>query len=226
MSSLATSGIGKRRALAQKDKTNTAYMERRREIVQAAGGVFKHRGYRGTSLADVAEELGTDRANLYYYVASKEELFSAVVTGAIESNLAAAEAVKDGPGTAADKLRAIITSLMLSYEEHYPVLYVYIQENSTHVGASSSEWEAKMARINKRYETILVSLVQDGYDDGSVRNVGPAWVVAFALLGMLGWTNRWFDPNKSKASAAQVGATFADLVMLGLADSPKPPTLP
>ena len=215
---MATSGIGKRRALAQKDKTNTAYIERRHEIVQAAGRVFKDKGYRGTSLADIAESLGTDRANLYYYVASKEDLFSAVVSGAIGSNLATAESIKDGDGTAVEKLRAIITSLMLSYEEHYPVLYVYIQENSTHVGASSSEWEAKMAKINKRYEKILVSLVQEGYDDGSLRQVGPAWVVAFALLGMLGWTNRWFDPKKSEASAAQVGATFAELVMAGLAE--------
>jgi len=135
---------------------------------------------------------------------------------AIESNLATAEAISKGEGTASEKLSRIITSLMRSYEQHYPVIYVYIQENSTHVGASSTEWETKMARTNKRYENLLVALVQQGYDEGSLRDVGPVWVVAFALLGMLGWTNRWFDPNKTKATAEEIGSTFANLVMFGL----------
>jgi AcrR family transcriptional regulator len=213
---VSTSGIARRREIAQKDRTNTAYQERRAEIIVAGAKVFKVKGYTGTSLADIAEELGTDRANLYYYVGSKEELFREVVTGAIEHNLHVAEAVRSGSGTAATKLREIITSLMLSYEENYPVLYVYIQENRMHLGASSTEWEHEMAVINHRYEKLLITLIEDGYADGSIRDVGPAWIVAFAILGMLGWTNRWFDPHRSRASAAEVGETFADLVLRGV----------
>ena len=68
------SGIGRRRAAALAEGS-AAYAERRAEIIAAAAKVFREKGYRGTSLADVAESLDTDRASLYYYIGSKEELF-------------------------------------------------------------------------------------------------------------------------------------------------------
>lgn len=212
-----TSGIGRRRAAAQKDTSNTAYIERRREIVDAAARVFKRKGFKGTSLNDIAEELDTDRANIYYYVASKNELFEAVVSEAIESNLAGAEEIRTGPGTPHEKLRTMIEALMNSYAEHYPFLYVYIQENLSQVGEGRADWAAKMRAINKRYEDLMIGIIEEGYRDKTLRNVGPAWVVAYGILGVVGWTNRWFDPTRSKADAATIGRTYAEMVLGGLA---------
>ncbi len=65
-----------------------------------------------------------------------------------------------------------------------------------------------------------MGLVQGGYDDGSLRAAGPAWVVAYGLMGMLGWTNRWFNPADPGASAEEVGAAFADVLLLGLEQRP------
>src|SRR4051794_26793315 len=61
-----TSNIARRRAAAL-DDARPEYVERRREIVRAAAGVFKARGFAGTTLGHVAEALGVDRASLYYY---------------------------------------------------------------------------------------------------------------------------------------------------------------
>ena len=211
------SGIARRRAAAR-DEANPTYLERRREIVAAAARVFKAKGLQGANLGDIAAESGADRASLYYYVGSKEELFQEVVRGAVEANLARAKAIRDGEGTAPEKLRALIESLLDSYDEYYPMLYVFIQENLTHVPEKHASWAKDMRKVNRDYEQIVIDIVRGGMDDGTVRRVGPPWIVSYGLMGMVGWTNRWFNPAETAASAREIASTFADALLLGLAE--------
>lgn len=209
------SGISRRREAARTE-ANPVYVQRRRELVEAAARVFKRKGLQGANLGDIAVEAGADRASLYYYVSSKEELFHEVVRGAVEANLEAAKRIQRGPGKAPAKLRELIVALMQSYADNYPILYVFIQENLTHVPEQHAGWARDMRRGNKEYEQIVVELVQAGYDEGSIRPGAPAWVVAYGIMGMVGWTNRWFNPEDSPVSAAEIGASFADSLLLGL----------
>ena len=209
------SGISRRRAAA-KDEANPAYLQKRAELVQAAARVFKAKGLQRSNLGDIATEAGSDRASLYYYVASKEELFHEVVRGTVEANLTAARELRDSEGSPADKLRALIEQLMVSYAENYPILYVFIQENLSHVPDKDGAWAAHMRRTNKDYEQIVIDLITEGMRDGSMRDVGPPWIVAYGLMGMVGWTNRWFNPDTSPATAVQIARTFADTLLGGL----------
>src|SRR5512138_2078389 len=49
---------------------------REEELLQAATRLFKEKGYRSTSMQDLAEALGVQKASLYYYIESKEDLLS------------------------------------------------------------------------------------------------------------------------------------------------------
>lgn len=209
------SGIGRRRAAAQ-GEGRTAYTERRQEIIAAAAGLFKTRGFRGTSIGQIAKALGTDRATLYYYIGSKEELFDEVVSDEVRANVARAQAIRDGEGAAPDKLRRLVTELMDSYAASYPFLYVFIQENLSHVSERRSEWSQEMRKLNKAYEQCVVSIIEAGVAEGTIRPVAEPWVLAYGLIGMVGWTNRWFNPEKSPVDAATIGRAYADVLLDGL----------
>ncbi len=209
------SNIAQRRAAAR-GGARSGYVDRRQEIVAAAAEVFKERGFQGTTLNHVAIALGTDRASLYYYVGSKDELFQEIVSEAVGVNLATAVAIKEGDGTAPEKVRRLITELMASYAEFYPVLYVLIQENLNHVDPDRSGWAREMKRINNDFTDVLIELIAAGQADGSFRAAAPAWLQAYGIMGMVGWTNRWFDPRRSELSAEEIGTTFADMVLDGL----------
>ena len=210
-----SSGIARRRAAAR-DEGNPAYRQRRSEIVEAAARVFKAKGLQGTNLGDIAAEAGADRASLYYYVGSKEELFQEVVREAVEANLATAKKIRDGEGDVPAKLRALIHALMVSYAENYPILYVFIQENLSHAPAKAMDWARDMRRVNQQFEQILVDLVAKGMEAGELRPAGQPWIVAYGIMGMVGWTNRWFNPKTSPADAAEIAASFADTILTGL----------
>lgn len=214
----AESGIGRRRAQALGSK-KSAYAGRRAKIISAAAELFRKSGYQSTSLAQIAEAIGTDRASLYYYFSSKEEIFDIIVTDVVEQNLAIAESIRDSDGTAVHKLHRVTTQLMSSYAENYPFLYIYLQENMAQIAGKRQAWAERMRAVNRRYERAIGEMIQQGLDEGTIKAVAPAWVIANGLMGMISWTNRWFNPETSSVSAAEIGEAYAEILLTGIVNS-------
>jgi hypothetical protein len=82
-------------------------------------------------------------------------------------------------------------------------------------------WATSTRRTNKDYEGVVIDLVERSVEEGTIRPVAPAWLVAYGVLGMLGWTNRWFNPDDATMSVDQIAAAFADTLLLGL-EVPEP----
>ena len=116
------------------------------------------------------------------------------------------------------KLRDLIVMLMTSYGEHYPLFYIYIRENLSHVSDARSQWSKDMRAINRATGDSMIAIIEQGYADKSLRNLGPAEIVANGIFGVIGWTHRWFRPDKSDVSAEQIGRTYADMILSGLED--------
>ena len=177
--------------------------------------VFNRLGYKGASLSAVANDLGVDRATLYYYFSSKEQMFDETVRAVIEGNDELVRRIAASTISPNRKLRELITSLMSSYATNYPLLYIYIREDLSHVSDKRSTWSADMRALNRSIEKSIIDIVEQGYADGSFRRVGSARTVAYGILGMLNWTHRWFKPDRSEP-ADEIGAVFAELVLSGL----------
>ena len=52
---------------------------RRQEILEAAAGVFHEKGYKATSIQDIADAVGILKGSLYYYIRSKEDLLNEIL---------------------------------------------------------------------------------------------------------------------------------------------------
>lgn len=202
-----------------------AYREKRREIARAATAVFNREGLRGTSLAAVAGALGISRAALYYYVPNKHALFDELVRESIELNVASAERIRAGPGSAIERIQALIVDMLRIAARDYPLFYIFIRENLTQVAAERAEWSRHVRQLSRRYEQIMISLVQEGIRAGELRPVASPRLMAYGIFGMTLWSNRWFDPTTSLESADQIGLAFAELVMSGIRAKTVPPRL-
>ena len=106
---------------------------------------------------------------------------------------------------------------MGAYAKNYPILYIYIRENLEDVADSRSKWARSMKQINHDYDEAVISIIQQGYDDGSFVNLGSAKVVSYGVLGMVNWTNRWFKPDHSDIDAQAIGKMYANIITNGLA---------
>ena len=209
-----TSMLGRRRNAANKGSRDS-YVARQQEIRDAAIVVFNRLGFANTSLSKIAKELELDRATLYYYFPSKEALFDEVVGAVLEKNHEQARRIAGSDIAARRKLRDLITAMMVSYGETYPLLYIYIREDLRQVSDDRSEWSDRMRQLNRGIERAFVEIIEQGQADGSFRKVGSPQTIARGVLGMLNWTHRWHRPDRGEG-AEEIGKTFAEIALLGL----------
>ena len=209
------SNISKRRETALKEGSSD-YLAKREELVQIAAGQFKQSGYRATTLAEIGRKAGLDRATVYYYFGSKEELFREILRTGVDANMR--ECVRISEDQSLDpieKLKAVIRQLMTAYDEHYPHMYVYIQEEMERITSEQSVWALEIAGQTRKFERIVITLIEEATASGLLRNDIPVSVSANAIFGMLNWTHRWYQPGR-KYSARLVSDSFASIFIDGM----------
>jgi TetR/AcrR family transcriptional regulator, cholesterol catabolism regulator len=209
----AASQLGRRRKSAL-DKDKAAYAARRHEIIGFAADAFRAEGYDRTTLSDIAERAGADRASLYYYVGSKEELFREVTSGMLERNVTAAEEIAACPIGAREKLELIIAHHMDTHDAGFPQWSVLVQEMRRIIDADTA-WSRDVVAKMRRYESIVLAIVEEGIADGTIRGDVPPRLAMNAIFGMLNWTHRWFRPD-GRFDAAAIAAAFTTIALDGL----------
>ncbi len=209
------SNIARRRQAALAEG-GVEYTAKRRELVELAVRVFKDKGFKATTLNDISKEANIERATLYYYVASKEELLQEAVQNMLKDNLEQADRiVRRDDLDHRGKLTLLFKMLMVSYEQNYPHMYVYIQELMHEVPHDSSPWAKLMLKQTRRFEKMTITLITQGMEDGVFRPDVSAHVAANGLFGMFNWTHRWFKPS-GKLSAEEVAEQFCNIFLDGI----------
>lgn len=209
------SNIARRRQLA-KENGELEYKQKRAQLVEVAGRVFREKGYEGASINDFAQEVGIDRASIYYYISGKDELFQEIVLSAVTEQVSMVEHIRNGNASPQDKIRTFLISLMHSYEEHYPYLYVFLQEDMARLTSKNISWAKEMRTLTERFYDATSEIVDEGLRLNAIQTSGTSpRLIAFALIGMCAWSHRWFRPA-GKMSAEDIGEHFAAMVLNGL----------
>lgn len=183
------------------------------EILAGSAAVFARRGYAQTTVEDIADEVGLNRATLYYYVGTKEELLVALLDGPIDTLRTRLEEVAARPLPARDKLVAALREYSRTMAE-LPALFIFLSENVHRVMAGP---EADHIRANAdRYGRVLAGIITDGAANGEFRTDIDAQTVVLGIVGMFNWMHRWFDPRGPK-SVADFGEDFIALALSALA---------
>ena len=185
-------------------------VERKRiEILRAAAGVFRRRGYHGASVDQIARALNMAPGNLYYYFRNKEEILFVChdySLGVILKELKDVEQSRLPPDR---QIHRLIVS------------FVHLFIDVLHGTAWTLEVEAlsppllkkvivKRDRIDRGFRKIL----SDGMRAGVFAERDPK-LVSFVILGAINWIPRWYDPA-GQATSHEIAQVFADYLVAGL----------
>ena len=211
----SNSNISRRRKSALSDG-GAKYKAKRDELIRVAADLFKEKGYQTTTLNDIANHAGMDRASVYYYVGNKEEFFRDAVKGGVEQNAAHVQTLLDRSDLSIqEKLEQLVQLLMQSYSDSYPYMYLYIQEEMHKIADAKTPWAKEMLEKTKSFENAVLALIKQGVAEGHFRDDVPSTLAANTIFGMLNWTYRWYTP-KSKYSAKEVADVFCKIFFTGL----------
>ncbi|MDE2301223.1 MAG: TetR family transcriptional regulator [Sphingomonadales bacterium] len=210
-----SSNISRRRMTALQEGS-ADYLAKRAELIEIAGRQFKANGFKATTLAEIGHKAGLDRATVYYYFGSKEELFRECLREGVDSNIQECERIfLDESRDAATRLRAIITQLMTAYDHYYPHMYVYIQEEMSRITSEQSAWAQQIVSQTRKFERIVISLISTLIKSGKMRSDISVRIAANAVFGMLNWTHRWYQPGGPDGPGA-VAQAFCDIFFDGM----------
>jgi TetR/AcrR family transcriptional regulator len=183
-------------------------------LYREAAAAFRRNGYHGTSLTDVADQLGVSKATLYNYAENKQDLF-------FQCHLAAAQQAidsicRDQTLTGLERLRRSISDYIASIIGPESLSVVILEERSL------SEDELRQV-IEKRdeFERELRSVVAAGIADGTINRCDPKFAV-FCITGAANWVTKWYRPD-GPWTIEDVARGAADLLIGGLGRDPSPP---
>jgi TetR/AcrR family transcriptional regulator, cholesterol catabolism regulator len=167
----------------------------RRQILDAAAYLLKHRGYEATTTRAIATAVGIKGGSIYHHFPSKDAIVGEVVNEGVRVVYDAVEkalGALPGRATPRRRLEAAIKAHLLSSLRHSNYTSASIRAfaflpNSVRQGC----------RIERRrYEALWAKLVSELYQAGLIDpDISPK-SIQLLLLGALNWAGEWYRPDR------------------------------
>ncbi len=164
---------------------------RRTELTRQAARLFAEKGYHGTSIGEIAEALGVQKASLYSHIASKQDLLYETMAEGARAFHAGLDAIGDElPAT--EKIRHALRSHLRVVSEQLDVATVFVQEWRYLEGERRDEILAE----RRRYEERIRALFREGRELGELRSDLDDASAALLALSAANWAYTWLRPGR------------------------------
>jgi AcrR family transcriptional regulator len=163
---------------------------KRERILEEAVKLFYERGFTGTTLDDIAAELGVTKPFIYTHFRSKTDLLAALCKPTIELSLEAVARASELPGSPTARLhRAIVdfTQVVLSRQAN---IAIYFREEKN----LAPDALAGINALRKKFDRVLSNLLTEGVAVGEF-DIGDVNLTALAIGGMISWAYTWHRPQ-------------------------------
>ena len=185
-------------------------------IIRAAADLFGEKGYHGTSVRDISNEVGIMAGSLYSHIESKQQILAEILRDYSAQAHAVLVPLETAPLSPREKLRAVFATYFRLIGESPSRARVAVHD------ARSLEPDAfDEARQRRRTtQAIVTRIVEHGVATGEIREIDTT-LVSMAVFSIANWAVEWYDPT-GRIDPDQAAAFFADLLLDGLAGPIKP----
>jgi AcrR family transcriptional regulator len=184
----------------------------RERILVVAERLFREIGYQKTTVADIAKVLRMSPANVYRFFDSKKAIHEGVARTLMGGVETAAEAIAAKRGTAASRLRELMTTIHRMNSERY------VGDSKLHEMveiAMEESWEVCVAHMERITHTIA-AVIAEGAASGEFEAPDLPLAAMCATTAMM----RFFHPQMIAQCATKPGPSLdqmIDFVLAGLA---------
>ena len=163
---------------------------RRHELTREAARLFAEKGYHGTSIGDLAQAMGVQKASLYHHIESKQDLLWEIASEGAESFHAALDAVPE-PLPAVEKLRLALRAHLHVVSEQLDVATVFIREWRY----LDEERRERFVAERRRYEERIRDLFRERVEGSELRTDLDVATAALLFLSAANWAYTWLRPG-------------------------------
>jgi len=162
------------------------------QIREAAARLFRKKGYKATSMRDIAAKVDIKAASIYNHFKSKQDLLQELL-------MEIARKFEKG-------MKEIQNSSLRSDEKMERLIALHVRltvENTDTIALIAGEWvhledpvSTTYLTIRNTYEEDFKSIIDDGKSKGVFKD-NETEIVLFSILSTLRWLYTWYSKNRA-----------------------------
>lgn len=171
---------------APKPRRRLRAEERWEQILTVSAELFSSKGYHGASLDDLGERLGIQKAALYHYVRSKEDILVEIYDRMLTRAEAEVLPIAGEPFAPDERLRRMVSryiGLMIEQADMWSL--IHYQQNA--LPAASNE---AILRRKRAFEKTFEGVIREGQASGLFKPMPPR-IMVLSLFGMCNYVHHW-----------------------------------
>ena len=179
-------------------------------IFKTAISLFSAKGFRGTSIRDIANEMHISLSNIYHHFGNKEGLLVAILEHASKRLVDELRAVSEMDLPPVEKLKRLVEThirLAGSYTDETKIFFL----DEEHL---SEEGEEINRRIQRQIYEFYLNVLKELHDSGLIRTRSIK-ILAFNIFGVINWQLRWYQPD-GPLSLEEVKEEMVAFIMNGV----------
>lgn len=179
-------------------------------IVTNAAKLFRTKGYRASSMRELADKTGVEAPSLYNHIGSKAELLQAICLKVGERFTLHLNEVIAAEKTATEKLKELmlfhITMMTNFFDEVYVANHEWKHLEEQHL--------SHFLKQRRDYEAKMLQLVEEGIEKKEFKNIHPQVAVLTILAALRGL--EFWQQHKKDIPAAVLESNMVNHLLNGL----------
>lgn len=180
-------------------------------LMDTASTLFARRGFSTTSIREIAEAMNIEKASLYYYLSSKEDLIYDICRLAHQHLLESVTSARAGATNCEDQLYRVIFAHVMSLLQHQD----WHAAANEQLSSLEEERRNTIVAMRDAYERQIRQMIEATQQIGLIRRDVSAKVLGLVLLGMLTHIYPWYEAGKDP-TPEKLAAIIADLFLTGI----------
>lgn len=183
---------------------------RKELIVGKAASLFREKGFKASSMRDLAEAVGVEAASLYNHIKSKTELLHELCFGVANRFMQNMDETESKKITALQKVEDLIRFHIAEMIDHYEEVYVSDREWKYLEDPYLSNFQNQRRMYRKRFAAI----VEEGMKQKQIKKMDAPTVVLI-LLHAIGGIESWHRSTQ-KINADALTENMVSMLVGGL----------
>jgi AcrR family transcriptional regulator len=186
---------------------------RRDELLGIAGRLFAERGFRNTTVRDIADAAGILSGSLYHHFDSKESMVDELLDTFQTALFEEYDAIVTSDRSPLEKLDAVVRSSFAAIDKHPSEVAIFQNDASF---LSGFERFAYLIERNTRFRTLWTGLLRDAVAAGELRADLDVELVYRFLRDTVWVAVSWYRPG-GELSADEVATQYLSILLEGIA---------
>ena len=185
---------------------------RRQELLAIAAKLFAERGFKNTTVRDIADAAGILSGSLYHHFDSKESIVDELLDSFQQELWREYDAIEASDRTPREKLDAVVRTSFDAIDRHHSEVAIF-QTDAAYL--ATFDRFAYLVERNKRFRDLWTGLLTEGVASGELRADLNVELVYRFLRDTVWVAVRWYRPG-GDLSPEQVADQYLHILLEGI----------